>query len=378
MVDAGAFSPNDSNSSLTHQTSYVEYILLISAPGIKTSPNKKIAKRRSSLSNILDLDRSSSNGSLQRSRSGSVTPRGSKRFDLSSLKVDLKSERQRTADVFGANISNVINDDDQKRPSQLTGGEVPVILPTSCYNERLSNHRDFQACGEIKRRQMKFDRNLVSDIKMRCTLRSLKPKQGKGLSVQYFNEALSHNSVAINQDQNIKSKFIQSCIDQSIKYVDMESGYFAAFCNTLSISCVAIVGIEYDIAAPSKNNQGMRVSHNTALQATLDIFCQYLWDRISQDNSFKRSQSQNIIDNNNKNHNDNIDQGDHLYDTVDIASLDQRSNSYTGPQTNTQNILKPRNKSKRIKDDSIAAPAAPPKAYHDLNNIQPLNNNEGV
>ena len=349
MVDAGAFSPNDSNSSLMHQTSYVEYILLISAPGIKTSPNKKMAKRRSSLSNILDLDRSNSNGSLQRSRSGSITPRGSKRFDLSSLKFDTKTtERQKSLN------------DDEKRPSQMTGGEVPVILPTSCYNEKLSNYRDFQTCGEIATRQMKFDRNLVHDIKMRCTLRSLKPKQGKGLSVQYFHEALSHNSVAINQDQNIKSKFIQSCIDQSIKYIDMESGYFAAFCNTLSISCVAIVGIEYDIAAPSKNNQGMRVSHNTAIQATLDIFCQYLWDRINQDNSTKNMNRSQSECNNNDDYNTNI------------ATL-EKSNSYNGPPSNTENVLKPRNKT-----ESMAAPAAAPKAYNNLNNIQQLNNNEGV
>merc|ERR1712113_1174072 len=69
----------------------------------------------------------------------------------------------------------------------------------------------------------------------------------------------------------------------NIKYVDMESGYFSAFCNKLNISGVAIVGIEYDIAAPSTSGDTMRVSHGKALQATLDVFCQYLWDRVSQD-----------------------------------------------------------------------------------------------
>merc|ERR1712154_722972 len=115
---------------------------------------------------------------------------------------------------------------------------------------------------------------------------------GKGISVRYFNEALSYNSVVINQDNNVKSKFIQNCIDLNIKYVDMESGYLAAFCNKLNISSVAIVGIEYDIAAPpSKGDNNMRVSHELALHATLDIFCQYLWDRISQDTVVQRLNS---------------------------------------------------------------------------------------
>merc|ERR1712154_444327 len=113
---------------------------------------------------------------------------------------------------------------------------------------------------------------------------------GKGISVRYFNEALSYNSVVINQDNNVKSKFIQNCIDLNIKYVDMESGYLAAFCNKLNISSVAIVGIEYDIAAPpSKSDKNMRVSHELALHATMDIFCQYLWDRISQDSVIQRA-----------------------------------------------------------------------------------------
>ena len=237
-----------------------------------------------------------------------------------------------------------------------------MIIPTSCYNEKLSNYRDHESCGNIVGRQMKFDRNLISDIKIRCSfLRSLKPKMGKGLSVQYFNEALSYNSVAINQDQNIKSKFIQSCIDQNIKYVDMESGYFASFCNTLSISAVTIVGIEYDIAAPSKKDSGnMRVSHQTALQATLDIFCQYLWDRISQDQQQKKSTDRAQSGNNLQNNNQDVISVENM-DQLNIPSM-EHSNSYQGPRTNTENILKPRNKgiNNRGKDD-----AAPPAAYSD-------------
>merc|ERR1719361_544258 len=92
LVDAGAFQPNESNASLNYQTSYVEYILLISAPGIKTSPSVKVYKRRKSLSNIMDI---TDNASLTRSRSntGPSTPRGtSARFGgLSSMRVDLKA-----------------------------------------------------------------------------------------------------------------------------------------------------------------------------------------------------------------------------------------------------------------------------------------------
>ena len=108
--------------------------------------------------------------------------------------------------------------------------------------------------------------------------------------MQYFHEALSHNSVAVQQDSNVKSQFIQNCIDLNIKYVDMESGYFSAFCHKLNVSGVAIVGIEYDIAAPSSDS--MRVSHAKALQATLDVFCQYLWDRVSQDTASMKQQAQ--------------------------------------------------------------------------------------
>ena len=299
LVDAGAFAPNENNTALHFQTSYVEYILLMTAPGIKTSPSAKVYRRRKSLDNIFD-DVHTPPGPLARSKSGSTTPRGStssSRFGgLSSLRVDLKAQRQKTSQLFGTTMSSrAMEDDSSDRPSQRTQGEVPVIIPTSCYNETLSNYREVVACGQKLARQMKFDRNLISDIKIRCSfLRSLKPKMGKGICVQYFHEALSHNSVAIQQDSNVKSKFIQNCIDLNIKYVDMESGYFSAFCNKLNISGVAIVGIEYDIAAPSTSGDTMRVSHGKALQATLDVFCQYLWDRISHDTASMKQQAQSV------------------------------------------------------------------------------------
>lgn len=49
----------------------------------------------------------------------------------------------------------------------------------------------------------------------------------------------------------------------------------------MNISSVAVVGIEFDIASPNVENENMRVSHERAIQATLDVFCQYLWDRLN-------------------------------------------------------------------------------------------------
>jgi len=370
LVDAGAFSPNENNSSLSYQTSYVEYILLGSAPGIQISPSKKVAQRRKSLSNIFDNVDSNTTGGSQRSRSGSVTPTGDKRFDLNALKVDLKAERQRSTELYGAGRTvgaKTMDDEEEKRPSQVTKGEIPVIIPTSCFDEKLSNYREMSSCGKIvDDRQMKFDRNLIYDIKLRCSfLRSLKPRQGKGLSVQYLHEALSHNSVAINQDSNVKSKFIQSCIDRDVKYVDMESGYFAAFCNTLSISSVAIIGIEYDIAAPSKDS--MRVTHNSALQATLDVVCQYLWDRIKKTqevSSLKRAVSQRV--NAKKISGDGDDEerdgGDMDIQRLRIGKL-EKANSWNG-SSNAQRGRRSRN-DYADEDEEDAAPPAPAFAADD-------------
>ena len=171
----------------------------MTAPGIKTSPSAKVYRRRKSLDNIFDAVQGDGTPSaLTRSKSGSTTPRGSTRFGgLSSLRVDLKAQRQKSSELFGSAVSaRGMEDDSGDRPSQHTQGEVPVIIPTSCYSETLSNYREVVACGQKVGRQMKFDRNLISDIKIRCSfLRSLKPKMGKGISVQYFHEALSHNSV---------------------------------------------------------------------------------------------------------------------------------------------------------------------------------------
>eukprot|EP01084_Bolivina_argentea_P126032 223224_1 len=341
LVDAGAFAPNENNSSLTYQTSYVEYILLISAPGIKTAPSAKVYERRKSMGDIYATEKKSS---------GATTPRGT----LSSLRFNLQEQRLKTSEVFGGKSSNVFDDDfKQQRPSQTTRGEIPVIIPTSCYNESLTNGRSFAVCGQNVTRQMKFDRNLISDIKIRCSfLRSLKPRMGKGLSVQYFHEALSHNSVAINQEDNVKLQFIQKCIEQNIKYVDMESGYFAAFCNTLNISCVAIVGIEYDIAAPSKSEDSMRVTHDRALEATMDVFCQYLWDRISQDlqiKNMKRNKSQEIEKQ------PVVLPQDAVQDEQDMIAIPDmdRANSYSGPVSNTVNVLKP-----KAQQEIIPPPAA--------------------
>ena len=185
-MDAGAFAPNEHNTALHFQTSYVEYILLMTAPGIKTSPSAKVYRRRKSLDNIFDDAALNGNGrgngppaALSRSNSGSTTPRGSHR--LSSLRVDLKAQRQKSSQLFGPSSSST-HLDDAPRPSQRTQGEIPVIIPTSCYSETLSNYREMVACGMKVGRQMKFDRNLISDIKIRCSfLRSLKPKTSKGM-----------------------------------------------------------------------------------------------------------------------------------------------------------------------------------------------------
>ena len=300
----------------------------------------------------------SDNASLARSRSntGPSTPRStSSRFGgLSSMRVDLKAEREKSKALHSQSKSsqNVLEQD--KRPSQQTQGEVPVIIPTSCYNEKLSTYRDFQCCGQNVGRQMKFDRNLISDIKIRCSfLRSLKPRMGKGISVQYFNEALSYNSVVINQDSNVKSKFIQSCIDLNVKYVDMESGYLAAFCNKLNISSVAIVGIEYDIAAPSKGGNNMRVSHNLALQATLDIFCQYLWDRISQDSVVQSQRPKGMEQGMNGFVDDNNDESENEMDNVSMPQSLRKASSCSTPVTNTKSVLV----SKMNGSDNSAPPA---------------------
>eukprot|EP01083_Nonionella_stella_P232926 821153_1 len=199
LVDAGAFTPSENNTSLTYQTSYVEYILLISAPGIKTSPSAKVYKRRNSLNNILDQNALNSHrsGTLRRDNAANNSFK-----NLKGMRVDLRAQREKNSAIFGNNndhSEHKAQDTIETRPSQITSGEVPVYIPTSCYNEKLTIQRDIVSCGENIIRPMKFDRNLISDIKIRCGfLRSLKPKLGKGLSVKYFNEALSHNSVAIN------------------------------------------------------------------------------------------------------------------------------------------------------------------------------------
>jgi len=245
LVDAGAFAPNEENnrSALSHETSYVEYLLLAAAPGIRTSPSAKTFRRRRSL----DLVSAQIATEL-----------------ISPDKVDRAKARKLA------------------RPSQFTSGEVPVIIPTVCVDETLSSSRRFSVCGKEIERVTKLDRNLIGDIKLRCSfLKGLRPRTGKGLSVRYLNEALSFRSVSVSEEMGVKTQFIERCLENGVKYVDLESGYFAAFCKALNVSGCVIVGVEYDIVDMSGDK--MRVSRERALQATLDVCCQYLWDRLSQE-----------------------------------------------------------------------------------------------
>lgn len=222
LVDFGAFS-SENHQSLHFNTSYVEYILLTTAPGIKTSPSAFLKKRRLSLDNLL-VNRSSSSSLISSPATISSSMPASKiRYGLASLRVDIKSQRELFRKKRESNADG--------RPSQITNGEIPVILPSVCYDENLLTYRRIVSCGEYKSRVMKFDRHLISDIKIRCGfLRSLKPKMGKGLCVQYFHEALSYKSMVVSQPMNVRSKFIQSCIDCGIKYVDMEVKLMCVLC----------------------------------------------------------------------------------------------------------------------------------------------------
>ena len=114
MVDSGAFDADDGKEALNYKTSYVEYILLMSAPGIGTSPSNylKNKQRRQSFDskvNIMNSNKSSTpthrrRGSYGSSSTSNVFHANSRNINnnnathsnsnsLSSLRVDLGQER---------------------------------------------------------------------------------------------------------------------------------------------------------------------------------------------------------------------------------------------------------------------------------------------
>ncbi len=239
LVDAGAFSPSEHNASLRYNTSYVEYILLLSAPGIKIGPTATpSSKRRNSFSLKKDPSPSPSLGN-----SGSLTPRRSKSkgkgggahsraSSLSSL-GDIRASLKRSQSVHDTSDSRRTTrrrgsvGRGREGPSVLTHGEVPVIIPTHCVNEILKKKRLIVACGQPKERVMKFDRNLGQQIRLVCGyLRTLKPKTGKGLTVKHFHEALALGSTVISQQNNVKVEYIRRCMESGVKYIDTEVSPF--------------------------------------------------------------------------------------------------------------------------------------------------------
>ena len=123
LVDSGAFMSDEENESLSYNTSYVEYILLISAPGVGIGPPSMSAmsaahRRRKSLSTLDSLmlgmspsmSRSGSGSSIDRSRSStstSATPTSYDRrhgkthseTDLSALKSSTGLRRTKSASL---------------------------------------------------------------------------------------------------------------------------------------------------------------------------------------------------------------------------------------------------------------------------------------